>query len=110
MPVSKYPRERGSVVRDTPFQAELRKARKIEEPRSRSSALAHIARECADLAKKNQILNESFQAALETEEPNRIITFSSWPLKVLCASGQESKLKGEVNRLLAILDREPSPV
>src|SRR5258708_37178064 len=110
MPVSKYPRDRDNVVRDTALQGDLRKARKIQNPRPRATALAYIAHHCTDVARKNRILKESFQAALETREPNRIVTVSSWPLKVLCNSGQDGKLKAEVNRLLAILAGEPSPV
>src|SRR5258708_3461022 len=110
MPVSKYPKERDNAVRDTALQAALRKARKIEDPWPRSTALASLAYGCTDPSKKNQILNESFLAALEMQEPNRIVTVSAWPLKVLCNSGQDTRVKVEVNRLLAILAGEPSPV
>jgi hypothetical protein len=47
---------------------------------------------------------------METGEPNRIVTVSAWPLKVLCLNGESKELKMEIDRLLAIISKEPSPV
>lgn len=85
-------------------------ARQIDEPWFRCQALAYAALYTADRAAKNRLLTESFAAALLTEAPNRIVSVSSWPLKVLCRSGQNDKLTAETERLLEIISREPSPV
>jgi hypothetical protein len=97
------------IVEDKPAEA-LKIARDIEDPWYRCQSLATIAFHCADRSKKNRLLDESFQAALLTEQPNRILSVSSWPLKVLCLSGQDVKLQKEVDRLLGVIEQEPSPV
>lgn len=109
---SKQTIDRTNVTRDASPQSQqaLRSARKIQNPWSRCQALSHLAKQCEDLATKNRLLSESFEAALQTVEPNRVVTVSAWPLNVLCNSGQDGKLKTEMNRLLAILSRESSPV
>ncbi|MGD0058439.1 MAG: hypothetical protein ABSD58_03385 [Verrucomicrobiia bacterium] len=47
---------------------------------------------------------------METGEPNRIVTVSAWPLKVLCLKGDPEELRTEIDRLLSIISKEPSPV
>jgi len=107
-----YTRHRDRVARLAASEPEeaLTIARRIEEPWFRCQALAHVAYHCAGLAKKNEILGESFRAALESRAPNRVVSVSAWPLKVLCKSGQNDKLTVEVERLLVIIAGEPSPV
>ena len=83
------------IAKDKPAEA-LKIARDIEDPWFRCQALTAVALHCADTAKKNRLLDESFQAALLTEQPNRIVSVSSWPLNVLCLSGQDAKLSKEV--------------
>jgi hypothetical protein len=81
----------------------LKIAQGISNPWFRCQALAFVALHSADIQQKNCLLEESFQAALETQEPNRIVNVSSWPLKVLCLSGQHTRLQAEVDRLLEII-------
>lgn len=97
------------IAKDKPNEA-LKTARDIEDPWFRCQALTVVALHCADMAQKNRLLDEAFEAALLTEQPNRIVSVSAWPLKVLCLSGQDVKLNKEVERLLTIIAREPSPV
>lgn len=97
------------IAKDKPAEA-LKIARDIEDPWFRCQALTAVALHCADIARKNRLLDEAFEAALLTEQPNRIVSVSAWPLKVLCLSGQDAKLSKEVERLLAIIAPEPSPV
>src|SRR5437763_967031 len=88
----------------------LKAARDIRDPWCRCQALAEVAEHCSNTAAKNRVLSEAFEAALEMREPNRVVTVSSWPLKVVCKSGQEVRLKSEVSRLRGIIAAEPSPV
>jgi hypothetical protein len=55
-------------------------------------------------------LSESFETALQLHDPYRTVAVSAWPLKVLCQFGDHERLRIEVERLLSIIAREPSPV
>lgn len=98
-----------AIAKDEGIEA-LKAAREIKNPWFRCQALAGVAFHSTSLAGKNRLLEESFQAALLTEQPNRIVSVSAWPLKVLCMSEQNASLNKEVERLLSIIAREPSPV
>jgi hypothetical protein len=72
--------------------------------------LAQIALRTSGQSKRKVILRQAFESALEAGEPNRIVTVSAWPLKVLCLHGEPKELEVEIDRLLSIISREPSPV
>jgi len=103
-------RDRAAQIAATQPEKAAEIARQIDEPWFRCQALAYAALHTTDRAAKNRLLAESFAAALLTEAPNRIVSVSSWPLKVLCRSDQNDKLAAETERLLEIITRDPSPV
>jgi len=88
----------------------LRLAREINDPWFRCQALALSAHGLKDGNMKSRAIQESFSVALATKDVNRKVSASSWPLKVLCKSGEHSKLTSELRRLLALAETEPSPV
>jgi hypothetical protein len=112
MAIPNYTRDRDRVAQIAASRTEeaLDLARTIDEPWFRCQALAFVAYHTADRAQKNRLLAESFAAALLAGDANRIVSVSSWPLKVLCKSGRTEKLTAETERLLEIISREPSPV
>ena len=112
MTTPKYVLDRAEVtaiVGSRPDEA-LRIARDIDEPWYRCQALACVAHHCVDREEKNRLVGEAFQAALGAPNPNRIVSVSSWPLKVVCKSQQAGLLRAEIGRLLGIIAQEPSPV
>jgi hypothetical protein len=72
--------------------------------------LAHVALRTSDQSKRKSILKQAFESAMEAGEANRIVTVSAWPLKVLCLNGESKELRMEIDRLLSIIRKEPSPV
>ncbi|MES2460887.1 MAG: hypothetical protein V4671_09900 [Armatimonadota bacterium] len=103
-------RDHVSQIAESRPKEALKIARAIEDPWFRCQALTAVAFHCTDKARKNRLLEEAFQAAILTEQPNRIVSVSSWPLKALVLSGQDDKLHREVERLLLVIAPEPSPV
>lgn len=47
---------------------------------------------------------------MENAEPNRIVSVSAWPLKVLLDNGGVREFSRQIERLLRILLAEPNPV
>lgn len=88
----------------------IRAARNVADPWYRCQALANTAYRISDRKQRKRLVAEAFDAALECGEPNRIVTVSAWPLKVLCKAGEQETLSLDVSRLLAIANSEPSPV
>lgn len=84
--------------------------RNISDAWSRCQALAAEAHGCADASRKKRLLQEAFAAGLNAGEPNRVVSVSAWPLKVLAASADPARLETETQRLLDIIATEPSPV
>jgi len=84
-------------------------AEAIQDPWYRCQALSYVADHLKDQKQRSRILDQSFRAALETKEPNRVATVSSWPLGVVCRIGDETRLVLEINRLISIIEREPHP-
>jgi hypothetical protein len=82
----------------------LELARRIEHPWYRCQALAGAGLQLRD----GRVLEEAFASAATLTEPNRIVTVSSWPLKALVQLGEDAS--AHVERLLAIIATEPSPV
>lgn len=112
MTIPNCTRDRDRVAQIAASQPDkaLQVARGIDEPWFRCQALAYVAFHTTDRARKNRLLDEAFAAALLAGDPNRIVSVVSWPLKVLCQSGQNDKLAAETGRFLVIIGREPSPV
>src|SRR5437762_7750798 len=112
MTIPQYTKDRDYVAKlaaSSPEEA-LRVARGITEPWFRCQALAYVAHHCPDDTKKNELLAESFAAALNAGDANRIVSASAWPLKVLCQSRQGEQLEVKVDHLLSLIQNEPSPV
>ena len=66
-------------------------ARKIKHPWYRCQALARVA-ECSRGPRRSQLLAASILAAQEQSEPNRVVTVSSWPARVLAGSAPTEAL------------------
>lgn len=97
------------LVESQPERA-LQLARAMDDPWYRCQALSHIARHTDSPSLRNAILDEAFAAATALHEPNRLVTVSAWPLKVLALTGEHSRADIEAKRLTAIIATEPSPV
>ena len=103
-------RDRAAQLAQKDPKAALKIARKIDHPWFRCQALAHAAQFLPDPKQKKRVLQESFVAALDAKDVNRKVSVSSWPLKVLCKSGDHKRLAIELQRLLDLIATEPSPV
>lgn len=80
-------------------------ARRIRHPWYRCQALARAA-EFSSGPIRYKLLEAAFSAAKEQREPNRIVTVSSWPLRVLADSSSERA--AQVARLLVdVAETEP---
>ena len=104
--------ERNRVARlaSTDRAEALRIARAIGDPWFRCQALAYVAHHCPEMEERLRLIEESFQAGAAAPDPNRIVTVSAWPLKVLCKTGLDLMLESETDRLLNVIATEPSPV
>lgn len=85
-------------------------AAEINDPWFKSQALAFVADKIGDRKRKEKILEQSFSSALEADSPNRIVSVSSWPLRVLSKSKEVKLVNTEVNKLINILEKESHPV
>jgi hypothetical protein len=97
-------------VRDhvaTNYEGALQVARQIPDPWFRCQALSYVAEHTADASAQRALLAEAFGAAVETAEPNRVVSVSVWPLEVLCSIGSADEVAAEVARLLAVSATEP---
>jgi len=88
----------------------LKLAGDIEDPWFRCQALAHVAHHVENDTLRKQLLSKAFHSAKRCGEPNRIVTASSWPLKVLCLSGAVGELRRQTGLLLKCIEQEGSPV
>src|SRR5438128_1088958 len=99
-----------NIAKRQPARA-LRLARSITDAWFRCQALSYVALEISSTKERHSILNEAFSAGNKLSEPNRVVTVSAWPLKVLSVRGDDSRLlKSETERLLTLIATEPSPV
>jgi hypothetical protein len=89
------------------YERALQLARSIPAPWYRCQALSSVAEVTADPDAKRALIAEAFASALETAEPNRIVSISAWPLEVLRAIATTHEVAREVERLLAISREEP---
>lgn len=80
-------------------------AHRIRHPWYRCQALARVA-ELSSGPVRYKLLEAAFSAAKEQREPNRIVTVSSWPLRVLADSSSEGA--AQVARFLVdVAETEP---
>ena len=96
------------LVRRDPEKA-LAMASQIVDPWFRCQALAFVARTIKDLKKRNKVLKEAFGSASDLTEPNRIVTVSAWPLRVLSDYREEAWVEREIERLLQVISQESHP-
>ena len=85
-------------------------ARGIIEDWYRCQAFSRIAEHAKDRTTQLDLIDEALRAARLTEEPNRIVTVSSWPVEVLATLGETETVRAEVVKLLKIAESEPHPV
>src|SRR5262249_26134376 len=88
----------------------LQLARAISDPWFRCQALSVAALHLSDPPARSRALSEAFASANQLSEPNRVVTVSAWPLKVLVLTGLADAASAEVIRLLNVISEEPSPV
>ena len=105
-------RQRDHVTRLalTDSKAALALARAIGDPWFRCQALSAVALHTSAARLRETIVEEALSAGASLDEPNREVTVSSWPLKVLTTLGDINRARTEVSRLLGVIRREPSPV
>jgi len=103
-------RDKVSRMAATAPDEALEIARRIRDPWFRCQALAVVGMNIADMSRKRHVLHDAFDAAMECDAPNLVVMASSWPLKALCKSASPRDLERETQRLLGIIDAEPSPV
>lgn len=80
-------------------------AHRIRHPWYRCQALTRAA-EFSNGPRRSALLDSAFEAAREQREPNRIVTVSSWPIRVLAGFSPErtAELIGD---LVKIAETEP---
>ncbi len=98
-----------AIAKTTPLEA-LELARHIEDPWFRCQALSIAAVHTPDRRSQQRAIDDAFAAANELDEPNRVVTVSSWPVKALTLAGHLSSVSPEVERLLQRISTESSPV
>ena len=102
-------RDRASKVAPGDAAAALAIARSIDDPWFRCQALAAAAEHTADRDARHRIIGEALRVATLAREPNRIVTVSAWPLRLLYADGERGVLEREIDRLLRVIAGEPHP-
>jgi hypothetical protein len=103
-------RDRVAVIAKTKPLEALELARGIEDPWFRCQALSIAAGHAPDRRSQQRAIDDAFAAANELDEPNRVVTVSSWPVKALALAGYLSSISPEVERLLQLMSTESSPV
>lgn len=110
MNVGTQQRDRVAVIAKTKPLEALELARGIEDPWFRCQALSIAAVHAPDRRSQQRAIDDAFAAANELDEPNRVVTVSSWPVKALGLAGHLSSISPEVERLLQLMSTESSPV
>jgi hypothetical protein len=110
MNVGTQQRNRVAAIAKTKPDEALALARSIEDPWFRCQALSIAAVHVADRRSHKFAIDDAISAANELDEPNRVVTVSSWPVKALALAGQMSRVSSEVARLLQVASTESSPV
>jgi hypothetical protein len=110
MNVGTQQRNRVAAIANAKPHEALELARRIEDPWFRCQALSIAAIHAPDRRSQKSAIVDAFSAANELDEPNRVVTVSSWPVKALALTGDMSGVSSEVARLLQVVSTEPSPV
>lgn len=84
-------------------------AQSIPHPWYRCQSLSTVAGYLKMPERQLMILDEAFKVAQMQEEINRIVTVSSWPLRIV-ASISPDKGKNRLNGLLYQAEKEPHPI
>jgi hypothetical protein len=94
----------------TDFNGALRIAKEIPDPWYRCQSLSFVAAEARDRKTRLSLIGAAFDAALACQDPNRVATVSTWPLRVLVESSAEAEVHRHAERLLQLIRTEPHPV
>ena len=82
----------------------------IKDPWYRCQSLAYAASSIQDREEQKAVLNAAFKAAMGAGEPNRVVTVSAWPLRVLVEIEDFDWFDVELDRLLQLITTEPHPI
>lgn len=96
------------LVRVRPDDA-LELARTIQHPWYRCQSLTTVAEHYRDRHKKLKLLREALAVAQTQDEINRIVTVSSWPLRILVSLSFD-ETKEHLVKLVAQADTEGHPL
>lgn len=84
----------------------LKIARSIRHPWYRCQALTAVAETWGTAAQRKEVLAEALRSAAEQTQINRVVTVSSWPLRVV-ASIDADAVHRHLDRLVHLAKREP---
>src|SRR3954468_4549782 len=84
-------------------------ARSISDPCFRCQALSAVAEHVSDRRERHDLIREVLRVAGETGQPNRVVTVSVWPLRLLHVDREWDWLGSELDRLLVVISHEPHP-
>lgn len=82
----------------------------INEPWFRCQALAKVVNFAPDKKTRLRLIDLALSAAFECDSPNRRVTVSAWPVKVMANLGYTDQVNKTVRKLLNEIDAEDSPV
>lgn len=85
-------------------------AREIVDPWYRCQSLSIVAANIADAKTRNKIIQEAFAASHSIGDPNRTVSVSGSPLKVMLVHGELKEFAEEMDNLMDIVSTEPSPI
>jgi hypothetical protein len=109
MNVATQQRDRVATLAPRRPDLALELARSIGDPWFRCQALSMAAVHASDRRTGDAALQEAFASANQLREPNRVVTVSSWPVKVLAMRGDVVRVSAESARLLRLIATEASP-
>jgi len=98
----------GKLALSEPVRA-LAVARSISEPWYRCQSLAHLARNLEDRNLFKKVIEEALAAAYELNEPNRVVSVASWPVRAMVKKG-DRRVSSVVGELLRKIQIEANPV
>jgi hypothetical protein len=98
----------GKLAASDPVKA-LETARSIVEPWYRCQALAHVAWHLKDRKLFEKVTGEALAAAYEEDQPNRIVSVASWPVRAMVVR-DDLRLPSVVDELTRKIQVEPNPV
>jgi len=73
-------------------EAALALAVKIADPWFRCQALSIAAVHVPDRRRREGAIDQAFASANDLDEPNRVVTVSSWPIKALALTGNAARV------------------